>query len=219
MARRVEKIRNLAAKLKGHKGCLHPMECDVRKEEDILKVFEWTEKELGGVDILINNAGVLVTEPIIDGSTENYRKIMEVNVIGVAICTREAVRSMRKRNVCGHIININSIAGHNAEIVTVPISLYCASKYAVTAMSQSVTNELAAAKMNVKVTSISPGAVKTDMIVAVGIPEQVLSQIPILTGKDIADAVIYALATPPNVQVKELTVTSLTPVSDLLDAL
>lgn len=64
-ARRVQKIRELAAKLKGQKGCLYAMECDMRKEQDILKVFQWTEKELGGVDILINNAGVLVSENII----------------------------------------------------------------------------------------------------------------------------------------------------------
>ena len=65
VGRRVQKIRDLATKLKSQKGALYPMECDVRKEEDILKVFRWTEEELGGVDILINNAGILVAEPII----------------------------------------------------------------------------------------------------------------------------------------------------------
>lgn len=65
VGRRVQRIRELATKLKGQKGILHPMECDVRKEEDIARVFQWTEKELGGVDILVNNAGFLTPEPII----------------------------------------------------------------------------------------------------------------------------------------------------------
>ncbi|XP_043269467.1 uncharacterized short-chain type dehydrogenase/reductase y4vI-like [Venturia canescens] len=216
VARRVERIRDLAAKLKGQKGSLYPMACDMSKEEDILKVFQWTEKELGGVDVLINNAGVLVSETIINGSTENYRKIMDVNVIAVAICAREAVCSMKKRNVSGHIINVASIGGHNAEIVTVPLSLYCASKYAVIGMSHSLRNELTAAKMSIKVTCISPGAVKTDMIVEAGIPQELLERMPILTGKDIAEAVIYALSTPPNVQVKDLIITPLAPLNKTL---
>ena len=68
LARRVEKIRQIADKLKGEKGELYPIECDVEKENDILKVFEWIEKRFGGVDVLINNAGVLSREPIIGKS-------------------------------------------------------------------------------------------------------------------------------------------------------
>ncbi|XP_043266675.1 farnesol dehydrogenase-like [Venturia canescens] len=211
VARRVEKIRDLATQLKGQKGSLYPMRCDMGKEEDILKVFQWTEKEFGGVDILINNAGVSIPENILDGSTKNYRKIMDINVIAVAICAREAVKSMKKRNILGHIINLVSTAGHNAEMINFPVSIYCASKYAVIGMSHSLRNELATAKLRIKVTCISPGAVETDMIAGAAIPKEVLDRDPMLAVKDITNAVIYALSTPPNVQVKELIITPLIP--------
>lgn len=209
LARRQTNLQQVAAACKSETGKFYPIQCDVSKEEEILKAFHWVDKELGGVDVLVNNAGVLVPETIADGSTENYHKIMNVNVIATAICAKEMLKSVRKRNAAGHIINVNSIAGHNAEIVKMPLSLYCASKYAVTGMSQSLRNEIITMKLNVKVTSISPGAVKTDMIADIGVPENVLNKIPCLRKEDIADAIMYALATPPNVQVNELTITAI----------
>jgi len=66
VARRLENLQQLAATLKReYKAEVYPMQCDVRQEKDILKVFKWAEEELGGVDVLINNAGVLATQPII----------------------------------------------------------------------------------------------------------------------------------------------------------
>jgi len=206
LARRVEKIREIAAKLEGQKGRLYAFECDVSKEDDILKAFQWAENNLGGVDILINNAGVLVIEPIIDGTTETFRNILDVNVLAFAICAREAVKSMRKRGKAGHIVVINSLFGHNAEIAAYPVSLYSASKYAVTAMVASLQSELAAAKLNIKVTSVSPGVVDTDMAERVGYSRAILESPISMKAKDVSDAVIYALGTPLNVQVRELTI-------------
>lgn len=66
VARRLENLQQLAASLKReHKAEVYPVQCDVRQEKDILKVFEWAEKELGGVDVLVNNAGVTSITPII----------------------------------------------------------------------------------------------------------------------------------------------------------
>lgn len=64
LARRVDRIREIAESLKGAKGKLHAVKCDLRNEDDILKAFQWTTKELGGVDVLVNNAGVAVTATI-----------------------------------------------------------------------------------------------------------------------------------------------------------
>ncbi|XP_070154365.1 farnesol dehydrogenase-like [Polyergus mexicanus] len=211
VARRLEKLEELAASIKSEfNGEVYPMVCDVRQEEEILKVFKWAEEELGGVDVLINNAGVIVNEPIIEGSTENYRKILDVNVIAMAICSRELVQSVKKRKATGHIININSIGGHYAETITLAVSLYCASKYAVTGMSTSLRNEITKAKLDVKVTSISPGMVNTELLknsfAKLGLDES-LEGIPILESTDIADAVIYSLNVPHHVQIYELTIT------------
>ncbi|KAL6256801.1 hypothetical protein P5V15_011740 [Pogonomyrmex californicus] len=152
-ARRLEKLEELAASIKREFNAeIYPMQCDVRQEEDILKIFKWAEEKLDGIDVMINNAGVVSPESIIAGSTETYRQIMDVNVIATAICSRELVQSVKKRKTAGHIININSIAGHNAEIITSPVSLYCASKYAITGMAASLRNEIKIENLNVKVT-------------------------------------------------------------------
>ncbi|KAM0734206.1 Farnesol dehydrogenase [Formica fusca] len=211
VARRLEKLKELAASIKSEfNGKVYPMTCDVRQEEEILKVFKRAEEELGGVDVLINNAGVLLNEPIIEGSTETYRKIMDVNVIAMAICSRELVQSVKKRKAAGHIININSIGGHYAETINLAVSLYCASKYAVTGMSTSLRNEITNAKLDIKVTSISPGMVNTEMLKTsfgkLGLSDN-LEGIPILESTDIADAVIYSLNVPHRVQICEIIIT------------
>ncbi|XP_043269468.1 11-beta-hydroxysteroid dehydrogenase 1A-like [Venturia canescens] len=215
-ARRLQKVRDLAAKLKGQKGSVYAIECDVKKEQDILKVFKWVEKELGGVDIVINNAGVYIRENIMDASTESYRHVMDTNLLAPAIFAREAIRSMKKRKSAGHIITIGSIGGHNPEGVTVPCNLYVASKCAVVGMCHTLRNEIGAARLNIKITSLSPGAVKTDMILDVGFTLELMERLPILTPEEIASAVIFALSTPPNVQVKELIVEPLAPLHALL---
>ncbi|CAL1683225.1 unnamed protein product [Lasius platythorax] len=210
IARRLEKLEELAASIKREcNGEIYPMKCDVRQEEEILEVFKRAEEKLGGVDVLINNAGVLSPEPIIEGSTETYRKILDVNVLAVAICSRQLVQSIKKRKATGHIININSIAGHNAEVINMAVSIYSASKYAVTGMSASLRNEIINAKLDIKVTSISPGMVKTDMLMntVATLDKEIrdhFDNIPVLLDNDVADAVIYSLSMPPRVQICEV---------------
>ncbi|XP_072758685.1 farnesol dehydrogenase-like isoform X1 [Anoplolepis gracilipes] len=210
VARRLEKLKELAANINGKfKGEVHPLQCDVQKEKDILEVFKWTEEKFGGVDVLINNAGVVSAESIIEGSTETYRKILDVNVLAMAIGSRELVQSVKKRKASGHIININSIAGHFAESIRMPVSVYCASKYAVTGMTLSLRNEIVAAKLDIKITSISPGMVKTAMVTDVfnqmGM-DTTFEGIPVLEDTDIAEAVIYTLSVPKRVQICEMVV-------------
>ncbi|XP_072758687.1 farnesol dehydrogenase-like isoform X2 [Anoplolepis gracilipes] len=144
-----------------------------------------------------------------EGSTETYRKILDVNVLAMAIGSRELVQSVKKRKASGHIININSIAGHFAESIRMPVSVYCASKYAVTGMTLSLRNEIVAAKLDIKITSISPGMVKTAMVTDVfnqmGM-DTTFEGIPVLEDTDIAEAVIYTLSVPKRVQICEMVV-------------
>ena len=77
LARKVDKLGEIQTKLKNEKGKFYPIQCDVRKEEEILKAFQKIEKELGGIDILINNAGVILNEPIIGKlSSWNFNEIL-----------------------------------------------------------------------------------------------------------------------------------------------
>ncbi|KAJ8675547.1 hypothetical protein QAD02_011333 [Eretmocerus hayati] len=211
LARRLDLLNDMAGRLaKHHKhGSFHPVKCDLSNEHDILAAFKFVEEKMGPVAVLVNNAGFLVSESIIDGTTANMRRILDVNVLAVAICIREASRSMRKHSVAGHIINVNSVAGHEAARIRVPLSIYCASKYAVTGLTESVRTELASLDTGIKITSVSPGPVRTEMIRNAGFPDDLLSKVPILEAKDVADAIIYSLSTPHHVQVNELTITPL----------
>ncbi|XP_026830691.1 farnesol dehydrogenase-like [Ooceraea biroi] len=208
VARRLEKLQELAANIKDeYKADIYPMQCDVQKEEDILKVFEWAHEKLGGVDVLVNNAGVVHLETIIEGKTANYHHIMNVNVIAAAICSRELVQSSKRRKTPAHIVNISSMAGHCPELITYPISVYAASKSALKSMAATLRNELINSKLDVKVTNISPGFVETDMIMNV---ESYIKKydMGLLLAKDIADMVVCVLSTPHHVQIYEMIVVS-----------
>ncbi|XP_020280811.1 farnesol dehydrogenase-like, partial [Pseudomyrmex gracilis] len=147
VARRMEKLQELAADVQRKCNAkLHPIRCDVQKEEDILEVFKWAEKHLNGVDVLINNAGVLSTVSLSEESTENLQNILNVNVLGTAICSRELIQSVKKRKTSGHIINISSITGHIADFLSTNMSIYPASKYAVRGMAATLRGDLAKEK-------------------------------------------------------------------------
>jgi len=209
LARRAERAEQLKEKIPKHsKGVFHARECDVRNEEDVKLTFDWIKKTFGGIDVLINNAGVTRSTNLIDiDNTQAIRETVETNIMGVFHCTREAIQSMRSRNVDGHIILINSIAGHHVPYFgpsSPSLNIYPATKHAITAMTEVIRQELQSQGTKIKVTSISPGAVKTEIFT----PEQLefLKFSPHLKSEDIAAAVLYVLGTPPHVQVHELTI-------------
>ncbi|KAJ8931744.1 hypothetical protein NQ314_015276 [Rhamnusium bicolor] len=150
LARRKDRLHELAVKLAGKKGKVYPVKADLSKEEDILNAFKWTKENVGPVHILINNAGTTDRVRLTDASTESYNKIIQLNVIGLCIATREAVRDMKANNVDGHIIHINSVLGH--QVLGFPSSVYSASKFAVTALAETLRLELNSLKSKIKIT-------------------------------------------------------------------
>ncbi|XP_046748681.1 farnesol dehydrogenase-like [Diprion similis] len=216
IARRVEKIEKLGEELRDAKGKLYAMKCDVSKEEEILAVFEWIKENLGGVDVLVNNAGLMHAASLTDGDTEGFRRLLDVNVLAVAVCTREAVRQMEARQFDGHIFNINSILGHHIFVHSNFYSLYPSSKFAVTAMTEVARKELIQKNTKIKITSISPGLVGTELFGPMkGKPsaDLIVKVMPKLHPEDVANGILYALGTPPHVQVCELT---LRPVGEVM---
>ncbi|XP_076295378.1 uncharacterized protein LOC143216327 [Lasioglossum baleicum] len=205
LARRTEKLEELVREL--GKDMFHPIQCDVTEEDDILRAFKWTEENLGGVDILVNNAGVIYMSMVIDMPTEEYRKVIDTNLIAPAICAREFAKSIKKRDACGHILNINSIAGQYPEVFNVPLGMYGASKSGLASLGAELRTEAMLSKLKMRVTNISPGAVLTDMIKqAIQCGDEIVDKIPMLRDKDIADAVIYALSAPQVAEIYELTI-------------
>lgn len=150
-ARRHEKIEEQAKRLKGKKGSLHAFKVDMTVEEDIKAGFKWTIENVGPVAILINNAGILQNTNLTDGDTSKWKKILDTNVLGLCIATREAFKSMQENNIEGHIVHINSIAGHKVPKFS-NINVYSASKYAVTSLTETLRQELNTLKSKIKVT-------------------------------------------------------------------
>ncbi|CAB3376388.1 Hypothetical predicted protein [Cloeon dipterum] len=230
VARREERVKELAAELRkeGAKGEIFPVQGDVTNESDIKRVMQWTKEKLGGADVLVNNAGVAPSCVLHSNSTmncaalfvkinltagfrtENIRKIYETNVIALALFTRDFVQDLRARGVDdGHIFHINSTAGqsiiHNRGIYP-----YSGSKHAVTVMTEGLRRELVELESKIRITSISPGLVRTEILEVTGLTPDIAKQtydtLPCLETKDIADALVYALGTPPHVQIHEITI-------------
>uniref|UniRef100_A0A4Y0BPS9 Dehydrogenase n=1 Tax=Anopheles funestus TaxID=62324 RepID=A0A4Y0BPS9_ANOFN len=202
LARRVERVEELKNDLPEEvRERLHAIRCDVTKEEDILAAFREVEQKFGGVDVLINNAGVARSSyGVLDAkNTQAIRDVIDTNLVALALCSREAYQSMKKRSVDGHIIHINSILGHHVLPMNT-LNVYPASKYGVTALTETMRHELRMAGTKIKVTSISPGLVRTEIITN----SAAVADMPILEAEDIADAVLYVLGTPPRVQIHEL---------------
>ncbi|XP_069683505.1 farnesol dehydrogenase-like isoform X1 [Periplaneta americana] len=207
LARRVERVQELTKSLNSAPGKLYPIKCDVTKEEEVKEAFKWVKANLGGTDILVNNAGVASVNTLRDGPVENWRKIYDLNVLALSMCTKEALQSMKEKGVDdGHIVHINSVAGHK---VIDNASIYSSSKHAVTALTEGLRRELVNQKSKIRVTSVSPGAVKTEIGEASGFTPDILEElkdIPFMESEDIADAVLYVLGAPPHVQIHELTI-------------
>lgn len=128
------------------------MKVDISNEEDLLETMDCIKNNLGPIYILVNNAGVIYNEKFIDGDITKWKAILNTNVLGLCVATKEAIRDMLNNNVSGHIININSMAGHQ---VGIPAgNLYSPSKFAVTALTEVIRQEMNQIGSKIRVTVI-----------------------------------------------------------------
>ena len=145
LARRSEKVEDLIKDLGVSKGKAYAYKCDVSDPESVKEAFKWIESKFGVVNILINNAGIIRNTKILDDTEESFTKLNEIldtNVRGLTQCTREAYRLMKKSDDYGLIVNINSIAGHIVPFTGHLMNVYGASKFAVTALTETIRQEL-----------------------------------------------------------------------------
>ena len=129
--------------------------CDVRDYEQVKSVVAEVAKEFGGLDILINNAGVGIFAPVESMSVEDFRAVLETNVFGVFYCCHEAIPLMKQRGG-GYIINISSLAGANPHP---RMAAYNASKFGLNGFSEALMQEVR--HDGIKVSYIMPGSVNT----------------------------------------------------------
>lgn len=148
--------------------------CDVASEEAVINMVETVRKKFGCVNILINNAGIAFSKPLIKCTLQEWQNVFSVNMVGQFLCAREVARNIIADGVEGRIINISSIAGRNAFSNN---SAYSASKAAVIGFTRALALELG--PEDITVNAICPGSVDTPML------QKVMDNISRRTGLDI----------------------------------
>lgn len=157
IARRVELIEKLAESLpKKFKSNLTALKCDISKEEEIKKTFAYIQENIGDIHILVNNAGTTrMTELVDPNNSEKLKEVIDVNMMGILWCTREVFNQMKVRNIQGHIVMINSIAGQqvlNFVGMLPSFNIYPATKFALTSIIETLRMEFMEHKSKIKIT-------------------------------------------------------------------
>ncbi|HCG8572298.1 TPA: SDR family oxidoreductase [Vibrio parahaemolyticus] len=178
---------------------------DVTDQASLITAIEKAEAQFGPADVLVNNAGVMLLGQIDTQDAAEWKRMFDVNVLGLLNGMHSVLASMKARN-SGTIINISSIAGKK----TFPDhAAYCGTKFAVHAISENVRKEVAAS--NVRVTTIAPGAVETELLshttsqdIKDGYDAWKVDMGGVLAADDVARAVMFAYQQPQNVCIREI---------------
>lgn len=157
LARRVERIEELKVQVKPEfKENFHAFKCDVGNEDSVKSAFAWVEENLGGVHIIVNNAGCLrITNIVDEDNTKMLKDVVDTNLWGVVYGTREAFQSMKRHGINdGHIIIINSVLGHTVLRLDgfTSLNMYAPTKFAITALTETVRREMRDLGTKVKIT-------------------------------------------------------------------
>ncbi|HHK8583662.1 TPA: SDR family oxidoreductase [Vibrio parahaemolyticus] len=178
---------------------------DVTDQASLITAIEKAEAQFGPADVLVNNAGVMLLGQIDTQDAAEWKRMFDVNVLGLLNGMHSVLASMKARN-SGTIINTSSIAGKK----TFPDhAAYCGTKFAVHAISENVREEVAAS--NVRVTTIAPGAVETELLshttsqdIKDGYDAWKVDMGGVLAADDVARAVMFAYQQPQNVCIREI---------------
>jgi NADP-dependent 3-hydroxy acid dehydrogenase YdfG len=205
--RRADRLEALAARIAGEGGTAIALPTDVSKEDEARAFVEQAAEQLGRLDALVNNAGVMLLGPVTGASTDEWRQMIEVNCLGLLYCTHAALPIMGEGGG-GHIVNVSSVAGRRASLGA---AVYNMTKFGVTGFSEALRQE--ALHAGIRVTVIEPGFVETELQghntnpVVVQSIDKMQEQIgDLLQADDIAQAIVYALAQPEHVNVSEVLV-------------
>jgi NADP-dependent 3-hydroxy acid dehydrogenase YdfG len=203
-ARRKERLDKLATEIDGL-----AIEADVTDRDQAIQAVETTARNFGRLDIVVNNAGVMLLGPIVDAPVEEWDRMVKLNVQGLLYVAHAALPHLIEaatqdpRNVAD-LVNVSSVAGRR---VGAGGGVYQATKHAVGAFSESLRQEITA--RHVRSSLIEPGAVDTELVSHVR--EEVREQLtaPVdekLRAEDIADAILYVVTRPRHVAINELLV-------------
>ncbi|WP_371517323.1 SDR family oxidoreductase [Kitasatospora sp. NBC_01300] len=202
-ARRTDRLDQLVTEITAAGGTAATQRLDVTETADVRDFVAAAEERYGRVDVMVNNAGVMPLSPLEALRTEEWDRMIDVNVRGVLHGISAALPVMRAQGG-GHIVNIASVGAHE---VSPTAAVYCATKFAVRAISEGLRQESAG---DVRVTLVSPGVTESEL--ADGIADPVARaamrtyRAVALPASAIAEAVAYAISQPPYVDVNEIVV-------------
>ena len=208
-ARRQDRLAELAAGINGQGGTALVLECDVTDQEQAAAAVERTVTELGRLDTLVNNAGVMLLGPAAGAPLAEWQQMVELNVLGLLYCAHAALPHLLRAAAGGprqvaDMVNISSVAGRVARLGN---SVYALTKHGVGAFSESLRQEFG--PRYVRVSLVEPGATATELAshnrpeVLEGLRSQAGQR---MEAEDIADAITYIVTRPRHVSVNEMLV-------------
>ena len=207
VARRHDRLVELATRIEKSGGEALPIEADVTDHGAVEALVAQVNGQFGGIHILVNNAGVMLLGPVDGADVEEWRRMIDINLLGLLYCTREAIPIMRESGG-GHIVNLSSVAGRTAALGS---AVYNMTKWGVVGFSEALRQE--ALHSNIRVTCVEPGYVATELQeqnqnpVVLEALERMANEIgDTLTAGDVARAILYAVSQPQHVAINEVMV-------------
>ncbi|MEZ6132155.1 MAG: SDR family oxidoreductase [Planctomycetaceae bacterium] len=202
-ARRAERIEALAAELAGKGGKALAVTTDVTNRQQVQDLVDKAVEAFGRIDVMLNNAGLMPLAPLEDLKTDEWDQMIDVNFKGVLNGIAAALPHMKEQK-SGHFINVSSVYGHKLGPAA---TVYCATKFAVRALSEGLRQEVK--PYNIRTTVISPGAVATELLEHIS-DETIQSQTKdfvnqiAVPAETFARMVAFAINEPANVDVNEI---------------
>ncbi len=203
-ARRPDRLDSVVKRIHDRGGQAIAIVADVADEKQVNDMVNRTGEQWGRLDILVNNAGIMLLGKIASANAEDWRRMINVNVLGLMYTTHAALPIMQKQK-SGHIVNISSVAGRTARVGS---GAYNVTKWGVVAFSEALRQEVL--QDNIRVTVIEPGAVATELPEHITDPEarqqteEWVKSLQPLQSEDIADAILYAVTRPQYVDINEM---------------
>lgn len=200
-ARRVDRLERIVAGIEAEEGKAYAVALDVTSRASMNAFIAQVVQRAGGIDVLINNAGIMLLGPLDEANPDEWDRMIDVNIKGVLHGIGAVLPVMREQKR-GHVINIASVAGHR---VRGGATVYCATKHAVRAISEGFRQEAGA---SLRSTLISPGVVQTELpdhITNAQWAEESKAAYEIaIDAEVIARAIAYAIDQPADVDVNEI---------------
>jgi NADP-dependent 3-hydroxy acid dehydrogenase YdfG len=211
VARRIDRLEDLAAKLKSEGASVLPIQADVANRDEAYEAVDRVAAEFGRLDTVINNAGVMLLGPIENAPVEEWERMVNVNLLGLLYCSKAALPHLLKaadgepRGVAD-LVNVSSVAGRVPRLGS---GVYNATKHAVGAFSESLRQEVTG--RHVRISLVEPGAVTTELV-SHNRPEirdqmsQRFAGTQRMDAADIADVIGYIVSRPRHVAINEVLV-------------